>query len=727
VDHVGGRSWLHLLTGGNRFLVSAAEAFVFISGVVAGIVYGGRARRDGMGVATRQLLGRAWLLYSMAVWLALGMALAGWLFALPLATDFAADPARFALEVITLQRTFYLVDVMLLYCFVLTLAPAALWTLRRGHPWVLLLASWALWGAYQVRPRDLQLPWPIVDNVVFHLAPWQVLFFTGLALGHERERWGRAPSRLPRRRRGGWWPAALAAAFAGLVWLHATNGAALAPYLAGGDGAALLDAWFDKRALPPGRLLACAVVFAAAWALVTRLWRPIRAATGWLLLPLGQGALYAYAAHLVLALGIDIAARRTWGTNAAGGFPELGPALNAALQAGAVLALWALTRLRALQTVAAPLGQPPLRRWPVGRRHWWRPGDGLIALLLVGLLGAGFIAPVGSTPAGAPDAAAGVEPAAPAGPRPTSTVTAPRKVGGAAAGSARPGEEPPARPTTTARAGGAPPVRDRPTASPTAVGTAAAGGYLKDSEFFSQALDRTMAYGIYLPPDYDGNAKRYPVLYMLHGAGGHYSEWVNYGLAEVADEMILKRRIPPLIIVLPQGDQSYWTNHSGDDAERWGDYVAFDLVRHIDATYRTLAQPGSRAVGGLSMGGFGALQLAFNHPTIFGVVGAHSPSLRNAFEAEALFGDERDFRRVDPLVLAGWINPDDMPRLWLDVGEDDTWALRVSALHRVLRDRDLPHEYYLTPGDHDEEYWRANIDDYLRFYTSALVTQQPSR
>ncbi len=173
-----------------------------------------------------------------------------------------------------------------------------------------------------------------------------------------------------------------------------------------------------------------------------------------------------------------------------------------------------------------------------------------------------------------------------------------------------------------------------------------------------------------------------------------------------------------LIIVMPEGEESYWINHP--DGARWGDYVAFDLVAHIDATYRTIREPGGRAIGGLSMGGYGALQLALTHPRIFGAVGAHSPSLRALTEAPAYFGDADDFARHNPFSLARTVDPAIAPRVWLDAGAEDPWLPRVAALDEVLREQGLPVEYHVWPGEHDDPYWSRHVDDYLRFYDAAL-------
>ena len=105
--------------------------------------------------------------------------------------------------------------------------------------------------------------------------------------------------------------------------------------------------------------------------------------------------------------------------------------------------------------------------------------------------------------------------------------------------------------------------------------------------FISAALGRDMPYFVYLPVGYAESGLRYPTLYMLHGHGGSNTEWMGYGFLETADKIINAGQVPPMIIVLPQGDQSFWVNHA-DDGQRWGDYTAQDVVQYIDATYRTI-------------------------------------------------------------------------------------------------------------------------------------------
>ncbi len=230
---------------------------------------------------------------------------------------------------------------------------------------------------------------------------------------------------------------------------------------------------------------------------------------------------------------------------------------------------------------------------------------------------------------------------------------------------------------------------------------------------------------IYLPVGYAESVQHYPTLYMLHGYGGSNTEWIGYGLPEMADKMINAGTIPPMIIVLPQGDQAYWVNHA-DDGERWGDYTAQDVVQFIDATYRTLPDARHRAIGGLSMGAQGAMQLAMNYPGVFGVVGMHSPTLRDysgMSQFVGFFGDESYFNAHDPAHLAQQY-PDRARQLkiFLDIGAQDAdWHDRTVTFNDLLTQLNIPHEWRTWTGIHDAAYWGGHCPDYLRFYAAALA------
>jgi enterochelin esterase-like enzyme len=247
-------------------------------------------------------------------------------------------------------------------------------------------------------------------------------------------------------------------------------------------------------------------------------------------------------------------------------------------------------------------------------------------------------------------------------------------------------------------------------------------GLLLDDHFDSPIIGENFAYRVYLPPDYLTAPRRhYPVLYMLHGAGGNYTEWSDSFLPEQIDRMIVENEIQPMIVVMPDdGESTYWANW--DTGPRWGDYVTDDVVSTIDQRYRTLANPSDRAIGGLSMGGLGALNLAFQHPDVFGVVGSHSPSVRLSPDPTLWFLTGQNFWEHNPIWLAENAPGLDTLKIWLDVGTDDIWLPNIEAVHSTLVAEGLNVEWHEFPGPHEAEYWIDHVPDYLRFYSGAMAT-----
>ncbi len=250
-------------------------------------------------------------------------------------------------------------------------------------------------------------------------------------------------------------------------------------------------------------------------------------------------------------------------------------------------------------------------------------------------------------------------------------------------------------------------------------------GESKRLTFYSRALDRTMDYWIYLPPGYGAPGARFPVLYMLHGRDADCSQWQQLGLFEQAERFITEGTIAPLIIVAPQGDFGYWMNHA-DNGPRWGDYVTSDLIEHIDTAYATLPSTQHRAIGGISMGGHGAIQLALNHPELFVAAGGHSAVFRRQEEAPSFFGVGDVYQRHDPVSLVQSLHVDVPFALWLDMGDADSWTSQMNLFHSALAERNIPHEWHLSPGGHDDAYWMHHIPAYLRWYDNVLKQGLPA-
>lgn len=339
VDHIGGSSWLYALTGGNRWLVSAAEGFVFLSGLTMGFVYREKVRRLGLRGATRAALHRAGTLYLLTVALTLIFTALARLTNLTLWTarePASGDPLELLVGALTLHYTYHGADVLALYTLLVAAAPLLFFLLDEGRTTAVVAVSWLLWALYQVYPEQVAIPWTIRNNAYFPLAAWQVLFVNGLVLGwHRAALAAAARERLRALRRA---PALLSLAtpllaLASTSWLGRAELGALAfdP----------MTGLFAKPSLGPGRLVLFLAIFAAAYLVLTVAWQPINRLVGWLLLPLGQNALYGYTMQLVLLVPL-------YNLFPVGIEAPAYTATNSAAQLAAVLAIWMMIKRRFL-------------------------------------------------------------------------------------------------------------------------------------------------------------------------------------------------------------------------------------------------------------------------------------------------------------------------------------------------------------------------------------------
>jgi hypothetical protein len=336
VDHIGGYSPLREITGGNLFFVSAAEGFVFISGLLLGTIYRRIIEREGFRAALLKALRRARTLYLLTFVLTFGLAYITWWIGAPwTATEKIADPFRFALNVLMMRDSYLFTDVLTLYTLLIIGAPLALGLLYRRWTWALLLGSWSLWLLYQISPADASQPLPSIHS--FHPAAWQIFFVHAMALGYHRQAVAQWFHSLPHRAVFIW----LAIFFGLLVAIYQTGGMLLAP-LVGGDIGGFMHATFLKNPVRIGRIIAALIVFPLAYLIVTYCWTPLRNALGWLLLPLGQNSLYSYTMHLpIIVLWVMIFASNP-------GITLVQQLMNAATQLAAVLLLWLMVRSRFL-------------------------------------------------------------------------------------------------------------------------------------------------------------------------------------------------------------------------------------------------------------------------------------------------------------------------------------------------------------------------------------------
>jgi enterochelin esterase-like enzyme len=208
-----------------------------------------------------------------------------------------------------------------------------------------------------------------------------------------------------------------------------------------------------------------------------------------------------------------------------------------------------------------------------------------------------------------------------------------------------------------------------------------------------------------------------PLLVFLHGRGsdGEDSNLNNEFFAALRG---LGRRAPD--VVFPDGaDHSYW--HDRRDGA-WEQYLVREVIPL--AVRRLRANPRRIAIGGISMGGWGAYEIATHHPGRFCAVGGHSPAIwRTAGEtAPGAFDDADDFARHD-LIAAVTRQPHifgDVP-LWLDAGTGDPFDAGDRAFAGALRAAGVRIEVHRWPGSHQSGYWRSHWRSYLRFYAAALA------
>jgi len=211
-------------------------------------------------------------------------------------------------------------------------------------------------------------------------------------------------------------------------------------------------------------------------------------------------------------------------------------------------------------------------------------------------------------------------------------------------------------------------------------------------------------YLIYLPPCYDQQTDlRYPVLYLLNGVKASDTQWVDIGAVTVADRLILSDQAPPFIMVFP--NDPYWNSPAGSE---FGDRLINHLIPYIDQNYRTLADRMHRSLGGLSRGGGWTLELGLKNPSLFGSLGLHS---------SVVFVD--DSASVQEWIAA--IPPESFPRLWLDIGDQDTGLGAARLLEDLLAQAGIIHEFHVFSGDHSEAYWSRHVDEYMRWYVQAWM------
>lgn len=244
------------------------------------------------------------------------------------------------------------------------------------------------------------------------------------------------------------------------------------------------------------------------------------------------------------------------------------------------------------------------------------------------------------------------------------------------------------------------------TPSPTATPLCAGAGRVASGIYTSLVDGPQRRFRVYLPPCYGEDGRVYPVLYLLHGNGQDEGTWDQVGVDEAADAGILARTLPPMIIIMPAGGWAMYYTSGGPGS--FESVIMDDLIPAIEADYCAWATPAGRAIGGISRGGYWALEIAFRHPADFAGVGGHSAALLDTYAGPNL----------NP-QYTGVNNALGDLRVYLDAGEGDLGVLpNLERLHEDLENAGIPHEWHLNPGDHSETYWSDQVSNYLAWYAA---------
>jgi enterochelin esterase-like enzyme len=245
----------------------------------------------------------------------------------------------------------------------------------------------------------------------------------------------------------------------------------------------------------------------------------------------------------------------------------------------------------------------------------------------------------------------------------------------------------------------------------------------------SSALGRRERVLVYTPPGYSSNrARRYPVVILLHGVPGRPEEFVDHGLVARLDRLIAAGVVPPVLAVLPAGsdqaeDDNEWADSEVRPGERWETFLASDLVRWVDGSFRTLARRSARAIGGDSMGAFGAMNVALHHRDEFAAVSAWSGYF-NANTPAVQHPGSALWRAYSPQLYAPSMQPPlrvRHPRISFYVGSRDGFAGENVAFDRLLTGLGVAHRFNLVPGaGHGWSLWSAHYDSELKFLAGGL-------
>ena len=239
---------------------------------------------------------------------------------------------------------------------------------------------------------------------------------------------------------------------------------------------------------------------------------------------------------------------------------------------------------------------------------------------------------------------------------------------------------------------------------------------MKDVLFHSVSLNREMPYRVVLPADIASGA-RLPVVYLLHGGNGSFRDWSDESRVSIY-------AAEGLILVMPEGEFSYYMNAVKKPADRFEDYAFGDLISDVESRFPAARTREKRAIIGISMGGFAAIKIALTRPDLFCFVGAFSPAVDITHRRFRLrrWGEWLRIRRIfgpwgskerlarDPLKLIEVADPGRTPYFYITAGENEPLLSPIRGFVDHLSAAHFAHEFHVKAGGHDWNEWNSQID-----------------
>lgn len=265
------------------------------------------------------------------------------------------------------------------------------------------------------------------------------------------------------------------------------------------------------------------------------------------------------------------------------------------------------------------------------------------------------------------------------------------------------------------------------------------GFVIEQNYFNSDVLNKSVAYSIYLPPDYYSSERSYPVVYLLHGFGSDNNSWIRFGeINRLTDKAIDEGKISPMVIIMPDAGTSWYIN-SYDKRTNYEDFFINEFIPAMENEFKIIGNKRYRGIAGLSMGGYGSLLLSMKHPDLFSASAAFSSAvvddqylkqmpekdyelIAGSCFGKGLKGSERlsdIWYNNSVLEIANNKSFEELTkvRYWIDCGDKDFLIKGNCLLHIILFEREIPHEFRVREGAHTWCYWRNVVIDAFEFFS----------